>query len=101
MKSCTLKLYSDHPKLKAIGEERQAFIDEVYAFCEEHYSAGGDTICECYAPWEIDSSFKTLDDVKRAIGLYISRELDARWGDDDDPQLERAKRFDEEIGEPR
>jgi hypothetical protein len=72
-----------------------AFVDAVYAMCEEHYGAGGDTIVECYTPEEILEEFETLDDVRRFCGLKVEQALNARWGEDDDPEVGRAERFDE------
>jgi hypothetical protein len=66
-----------------------AFVDEVYALCEEHYAEGGDRIVECFSPKDVIQTFKGMEDVKRYIGLQLERELNARWGDDDDAELKR------------
>jgi len=72
-----------------------AFVDAVYAMCEEHYAAGGDTIVECYAPDEIVEEFNTLDEVKQFCGLQVEQALNTRWGSDDDPEVARHERFKE------
>jgi hypothetical protein len=75
--------------------EQIEFVDQVYAMCEKHYSDGGDTIVECYTPQEILEEFKTLDDAKERCGMAIEQALNARWGEDTDPEVERARRYDE------
>jgi hypothetical protein len=74
---------------------RVDFVDEVYAMCEEHYDAGGDTIVECYGPDDILAEFKTPADVRRFCGLHVEQALNARLGSDDDPELTTAQKFDE------
>ena len=66
-----------------------AFVDRVYKVCEEHYEAGGDLIVECYTPVELCKEFKTVKEVKAFIELKVEQELNARWGEDDDPQVQR------------
>jgi len=76
------------------------FVDAVFAMCEEHYAAGGDTIVECYAPDEIIEEFISLDDVKRFCGLQVEQALNHRWGEDNDPEVKRSERFQEWDEEP-
>lgn len=66
-----------------------AFVDEVFALCETNYEAGGDTVVECYGPKEILAEFKTLDDVRKFVGLHNEQAMNARWGDDTDPEVNR------------
>ncbi len=95
MKSTTIELYRKSGKLDGLTEAQITFVDEVYAHCEQHYDAGGDVVVECYEPAEIIQTFQSLADVAQVVRVRISRELDARWGDDSDPELARAKRCDE------
>jgi len=74
---------------------QREFVDAVYALCEEHYSAGGDTIVECFTPTEIIDEFSSLDQVKQYCGLKVEQALNTRWGEDTDPEVERAERFRE------
>lgn len=76
--------------------EQIAFVDSVYALAEKNYDSGGDTIVEAMEPQEIVAEFKTLNDAKSYVGLRIEQELNARWGEDTDPQLERAARYEQE-----
>jgi hypothetical protein len=70
-----------------------AFVDSVFELAERNYDAGGDTIVECWEPDEILDRFRNLDDVRTFCGMNIDRELDARWGEDSDPEIGRAERF--------
>jgi hypothetical protein len=74
--------------------EQQAFVDEVKRVCTDNYEAGGDTIIECYTDEQILKEFKTMDEVKDFCGLQVESALNARWGDDDDPELERSEAFE-------
>lgn len=93
MKSNTLKLYADW--VNRSSAEVVAFVDSVYALCEEHYAAGGDVVVECMSPTEICGEFKSLRDVRKYCGLRVSREADCRWGEDSDPEVARLRAFDE------
>lgn len=93
MKSRTLPLYQTWLALAAVPQI--AFVDAVYALCEEHYDAGGDTIVECFTPVEILAEFDHIDQVKPYCGLKVEQALNARWGEDDDPEVGQAERFDE------
>jgi len=68
--------------------EQIAFVDSVYDMCERNYERGGDSIVECWGADEIAKEFKTLKQVKEYCGAMVERALDARWGEDSDPQLE-------------
>lgn len=94
MKSSTLRSTYKKWQAEATAEQIE-FVDSVYALAEEHYEAGGDTIVEAMEPQEILAEFKSLNDAKSYVGLRIEQELNARWGEDTDPQLERAARFAE------
>lgn len=93
MKSGTLPIYKEWLAKAAVPQI--AFVDAVYALCEEHYDAGGDNIVECFTPEEILESFDHIDEVKPYCGLKVEQALNARWGEDDDPEVERSERFDE------
>lgn len=91
MKSRVLNLYTKW--LATATPKEIEFVDSVYAECEKHYSAGGDWIVECFTPEEILEQFDSLDTVRKFCGWKIEQELNARWGEDSDPQLERSRRF--------
>jgi hypothetical protein len=93
MKSNTLPIYKTWLATAAVPQI--AFVDAVYAMCEEHYGAGGDTIVECYEPIAILAEFTTLDEVKRFCGLRVEQALNTRWGEDNDPEVRQAERYDE------
>ncbi len=93
--SSTLRVYDKW--VKTATEKQLEFVNSVFLFCEEHYSAGGDTVVECFSPKEILAEFSSIDDVREYIGLRIEQELNARWGEDDDPQLARAKEYNDKI----
>lgn len=84
--SLTLYMKNPSPRTAALTDEQLAFVDDVYELCERNYSAGGDTICECYEPSEIVKEFKTLADVRDFCGLRVEAEQNARWGEDTDPK---------------
>jgi hypothetical protein len=98
MKSKTLPLYKKW--LKTAPADQVEFVDSVYAMCEEHYEAGGDGIVECWEPGEIVDAFKTLDDVRSMCGLTVEQALNARWGEDDDPELKTSENFKDWKKEP-
>lgn len=94
MKSNTLRcIYKEW--LKIATPEQVAFVDEVYALCEEHYEAGGDTIVECMDPQEILEQFKNLKEVKKYCGLQVEQATNHRWGEDTDPEIKRLRAFEE------
>ena len=69
-------------------ESQIKFVDSVYDMCERNYERGGDVIIECWLADRILEEFKTLKDVKEYCGLMVEQALNARWGEDSDPQLE-------------
>jgi hypothetical protein len=91
MKSSTLPIYKTF--LATATPEQIEFVDSVFALCEKNYSAGGDTVAECFTPTEVLEQFKTLADVRDYCGLRVEQEANARWGEDTDPELERLKAF--------
>jgi len=94
LKSSTLRnSYSTWLALATLAQRE--FVDAVYAMCEEHYEAGGDTIVECYSPREICEEFTTLDEAKEYCGLKVEQALNCRWGEDNDPEVGRQERFKE------
>ncbi len=94
MKSSTLRSCYRSWQTTATPAQLQ-FVDETYALCEEHYSAGGDTIVECFTPTEIIEEFSNLDEVRQYCGLKVEQALNARWGEDDDPEVQRHEQFEE------
>jgi hypothetical protein len=93
MQSNTITLYKTWLATAAVPQI--AFVDAVYAMCEEHYGEGGDSVVECLSPGEILAEFTTLEDVKRYCGLLVEQALNTRWGEDNDPEIARAERFRE------
>jgi len=75
--------------------EQIELADAIFAECEAHYSAGGDIIVECYTPAEVVAEFGSVADVVGFCGLKVEQELNARWGEDADPELDRMKAHDE------
>ena len=73
--------------------ERRAFAKAVRKLCMENYDRGGDVVVECFTLEEIAAEFETFDDVKDFCGLLIEKALDARWGEDNDPEVTAAERF--------
>lgn len=92
-KSQNIKLYET--QLGKYTEEQIAFVDQVFEVAERNYSRGGDTIVECYGPEEILEEFKTLEDVRESCGWAVESRLNARWGEDSDPELRQAAAFKE------
>lgn len=93
MKSKVIELYTEW--LAKATKEQIEFVDSVYHLAEQHYCHGGDNIVECLDPEDILKEFKNLNDVREYAGLKIEQELNARWGEDDDPELKRSKAFEE------
>lgn len=94
VKSGTLRhCYRDWQQIATA--EQLAFVASVYAECEAHYAAGGDTVVECFTPSEIVAKFTSLADVRDYCGLKVEQELNTRWGEDDDPQLKRMADYNE------
>lgn len=86
MTSQTLPVYSKW--LENANAKDIEFVDQVYTLAESLYEKGGDQIVECYGPTDILSSFETLQDVRESIGLARECRLNARWGEDSDPELQ-------------
>ena len=91
MKSYTLPVYKTW--LAAATPEQIEFVDTVYATCEEHYEHGGDRVVECWDPTNISEFFKDIKHVQRFCGLAVEQELNCRWGEDSDPELNRMENF--------
>jgi len=93
-KSHSLSLYKEwlasNPPPKQVE-----FVDAVYALCEKNYERGGDVIVETESPEDILGNYKTMNDVRRAVGLHVEQALNARWGEDTDPELQTYKDFQE------
>lgn len=72
-------------------EKQQAFVAQVREVCQRNYEAGGDVVMECMTDAEIVKEFKTIKDVKEYCEMQVEQEQNARWGEDSDPELQRAK----------
>lgn len=81
--------------LETATPQQIVYVDQIYRLCEQNYTRGGDIVVETMDPPEILNSFQTIQQVKEYVGLKVEQELNARWGEDDDPQLKRAKEFEE------
>ena len=84
--SQAIRMYSNW--MSGATREQIAFVDSVYAFCEKNYGKGGDVIVETFTPTEILGQFKSINDVTEYIGLHNEQKLNARWGEDNDPELQ-------------
>lgn len=82
-------MYKEYMAEKGYSPEKIAFVNSVYELCERNYDKGGDIIIECWEPAEILDSFLTLDAVREHCGIMVDKALDARWGEDTDPELRR------------
>lgn len=91
MESRTLPIYK--PWLETATPEQVAHVDAVYVLCERNYENGGDVVVEAMGPEEILEDIKTLDDAKVLCGLVVEQALNARWGADDDSELNLADRY--------
>ncbi len=91
MKSNTLHIYKKF--LASATPEQIGFVDQVYAVCEEHYEAGGDTVVETFEPSEILKEFKTISDVQEYCGLRVENATNARWGEDNDEEHKTLEAF--------
>lgn len=81
--------------ISAATLEQIAHVDAIFKVCEDNYDAGGDVVVESFSPEDVLAEFVSVDDAKAYCGIRIEASLNARWGDDDDPELARAARFDE------
>lgn len=93
MKSATLGVYKKW--LGTATPEQIEFVDGVYAVCEKHYEEGGSAVVECYGPKEILESFKSIEEVRELCGLRLEQALNCRWGEDNDPQVDVVRKFDQ------
>lgn len=91
MKSATMReCYADWYKQ---AEYKQAeLVDAIYAECEANYDKGGDTIVECFSPDEVLNEFKSVQEAKEFCQLKVEIALNSRWGEDDDPEMDRYQR---------
>lgn len=97
MLSQTITIYKTW--LETAAEDDIEFVDAIYAECEEHYSDGGDTVVECMSPTEVLEAFKAgRISVREYCGLQVEQALNARWGEDNDPELARAERHRDNWG---
>ena len=92
MQSRILSIYKRW--LATATPEQVQFVDSVYALCEKHYSAGGDTVVECLSPQEVLDEFTDLDSVRSYCGLMVEQATNTRWGEDTDQELARMRAFE-------
>ena len=80
---------------RKLSDAERDFVQRVKALCLKNYGAGGDVIIECFEDEEIANAFTTIRQVQEYCGMQVERELNARWGGDDDPELQRAESWKE------
>ena len=93
--SNTIALFEEDSLFQQMNPDKKKFVDDVYAVCERNYDAGGDIVVECFDPARIVEEFNTLADVEKYIEVRLSRALDCREGNDNDPELLTWARFEE------
>lgn len=71
------------------GWRQTFFPSQVRELAQLNYDAGGSYIIECFTDKEILEEFKTLDDVKTYCKLKCEQATNCRWGEDDDPEVNR------------
>jgi hypothetical protein len=81
--------------LSSATQEQIDLVDSIYAECEAHYNAGGDSVVECFEPQEVLNELKTLEGAREYCGLKIQQAANARWGEDSDPEVQRLREFDD------
>ena len=93
-------------EMEALDPATAAAVSAVMEFAEAHYDDGWDTIVECMGPKDVAERLGGIVDPQQAIshmaelvGAHVSRALDSRWGEETDPELDTAKRF--EQSDPR
>jgi hypothetical protein len=91
MKSKVLPIYKTW--LASATPEQVEFVDQVYAICEEHYEHGGDRVVECWEPKNVLEYFEDIKEVQEFCGMALEQELNCRWGEDSDPEVERMDSF--------
>lgn len=101
LKSKTIRLFKEGKHFQQLKPDEVKFVDDVYGICERNYDAGGDVVVECFDPARIVEEFNTLADVKRYIEVRLSRALDCRLGNDDDPEMLTWARFENANWEVR
>lgn len=74
-------------------DDEKDFVKRVKELCSRNYERGGDIVIETYTDEEIVANFKDLEAVRETCGLRIEQQLNTRWGEDTDPQLEALERF--------
>ena len=93
-KSNTILLFDKSTDFKRMKPDKLRLVDDVYFVCERNYDAGGDLVVECFEPRTILANFENLADVKSYIEVRLSRALDCREGNDNDPEMLTWARFE-------
>lgn len=70
-------------------DKQKKLAAEIKAVCEANYEAGGDEIIECFTDQEIVERFATVAEAKEFCGLRVEMAMNARWGEDSDPEVNR------------
>ena len=78
------------------GWRHAFFPSQVRELAQLNYEAGGSYIIECFTDEEILEEFKTLDDVKKYCLAKCEQATNYRWGEDNDPEVNRPK-WQEEV----
>ena len=72
-KSVTGKFY------ERSGHTVSEWADRVYLYAEKHYNrGGGDVICECWTPAEIDEDIPDMQMLKDLMSIWADQQADAR-----------------------
>lgn len=79
-------------KFKRLSEKRE-LVEEIKRVCQENYDNGGDEVIEDLDDIDIAWTFNSVEDAKRYCGIMVEQVLNQRWGEDDDPQLQKAEAF--------
>ena len=99
LQSQTINIYEKW--LQTASQEDIEFVDAIYRECEEHYDDGGDTVVECMSPAEVLEAFRDDEhamSVREYCGLMVEQATNTRCGEDSDPGLVRAERFNDNWG---
>jgi hypothetical protein len=94
--SQTLPIYKSW--VQTACPENIAHVDLVYQIAEAHYGKGGDEIVECLSPrdildmdWPKENTKEDKDLLTEKVLAHICLKneaaLNARWGEDSDPEL--------------
>ena len=69
--------------------DQDEFVTAVFALCSRNYEAGGGEVVECFTSDDVLAQFNTLEEVKKYCLLRVEQAKNYRWGEDDDPEVNR------------